>query len=319
MKLAVIGRISTTKQIPNADLIHQAVVDCGDAGRWSGVVSRDMQADQLVVVLLQDALLPESERWPWMAKHKWRVRMARFRGVPSECLIVPLQAGEPTEVGTDVTQALGVTKYEKPIPAAMAGVAKKSFPSFIPKTDEENFQRVDHEQLMDDVSWYATLKYDGTSCTVWVDDDGMHVCSRNLELEEFSPTGATNVYWEAARKYRLDRLPPGRALQFEICGPGIQGNPFGADEIQIAAFTIYWYERHERGTLAELASHCQLLNIPMARIVATGFGAIDAEAIRTIAEGIEYRPGVPAEGVVFRDLENSWSFKAINLLYKERP
>jgi RNA ligase (TIGR02306 family) len=319
MTLAVIGRVTATKAIDGADRIHQAIVDCGDEGQWSGVVGKDIGEDDKVLVFLQDAVLPENERWAFMSKHKWRVRMARFKGVPSECVIVPTILGETLyEDGTDLTEALGVKKHEKPIPAAIAGDVKGNFPSFIPKTNEENFQRIrDLEELMTGWDWVATEKADGTSCTVWNDDDGMHVCSRNLELKEFTATGAGNVYWQAARKYGLELLPRRFALQFEVVGPGIQGNPMGLSEIEIRAFTLHDVQSRERVHYGALVGVCQYLGLPMARIVAAGHGYVDPDKIREMADSVEYAKGKPGEGLVIRSINSNWSMKAISLRYKD--
>ncbi len=319
MKLAVIGRVTATKAIEGADRIHQAIVDCGDEGNWSGVVGKDIVEGATVLVFLQDAVLPESSRWDFMSKHKWRVRMARFKGVPSECVIVPAVGDElDLFLGTDLTQVYGVTKYEKPVPAAIAGDVRGNFPSFIPKTDEENFQRVrELDLVMDDSDWLATVKYDGTSCTVWVDDEGeMHVCSRNLELKELTASGAGNVYWQAARKFGLERLPAGLALQFEVYGPGIQGNPAGATELEIAAFTLYHIGEKRRAHFGALVAICQSLDIPMAAIVASGRGFIGEDNIRLIADSARYENEAQAEGVVFRSINSDWSFKALSLSYE---
>lgn len=318
MKLAVIGTVTAVHPIEGADRIHQAIVSCGDEGVWSGVVAKDINLFSRVVVFLQDAILQPNERWEFMERHKWRVRMARFKGVPSECVIVSAVGTESLQLdGTDATELLGVTKYEKPIPAAIAGDVRGNFPSFIPKTDEPNFQRIrDRDELMDGWDWIATLKYDGTSCTVWNDDEGMHVCSRNLELKEFTASGASNVYWQAARKFGLDRIPQGMALQFEVYGPGIQGNPLRATELSMAAFTLHNYQVHERAHLGALVGLCQNLQIPMAAIICSGHGVIDSDTIREIADGTIYAEGVPAEGVVFRSINSNWSFKAISLNYK---
>lgn len=313
------GRVTATKPIEGADRIHQAITDCGAEGEWSGVVGKDITEGSMVLVFLQDAILPENERWEFMSKHKWRVRMARFKGVPSECVIVKAIEGEGSyPVGTDFTDRIGVKKYEKPIPAAIAGDIKGNFPSFIPKTDEENFQRVrDLQEVMADSDWVATVKYDGTSCTAWVDDDGeMHVCSRNLELKEFTASGAGNVYWQAARKYDLHRLPPNMAIQFEVCGPGIQGNPCGYSELEISVFTLYEIKHHRRAHYGALVGLCQGLELPLAAVVAAGRGAIDADAIRMVSDSARYENGMQAEGVVFRSINSDWSFKAISLNYK---
>ena len=320
MKLAVIGSVLDTIPIEGADRIHQAIVGCGDAGRWSGVVGKDILPGSRVIVFLQDAVLPEDSRWDFMAKHKWRVRMARFKGVPSECVIVAAVGIEANlEDGHDLTEVLGVKKHEKPVPQQMNGEALDTFPSFIPKTDEENFQRIrDLPELMFGCDWVATLKCDGTSCTVWNDEAGMHVCSRNYELKEFSDTGKSNVYWQAARKFGLERLPPRFALQFEIVGPGIQGNPLGIDEIAIAAFTLHDLQESRRAHFGALVAVAQALDVPLAPVRAFGTGPISEDLIRELASQSTYDINVPGEGLVFRDLGSTWSFKAISLDYRER-
>ena len=318
MKLAVIGRVTETRPIEGADRVHQAFVSCGEEGLWSGVVGKDINAGDSVVVFLQDAVLQPGPRWSFMEKHKWRVRMARFKGVPSECVIVPAGEDELAMLpGTDLTEVLGVKKHEKPVPAAIAGDVRGNFPSFIPKTDEENFQRVRNlEELMTGWDWVASVKYDGTSCTVWNDGEGMHVCSRNLELKEFTESGKGNVYWEAARNYGLERIPQGFALQFEVCGPGIQGNPLGLSEIAIAAFTLHNINERNRAHFGALVHLCMQLDIPLAEIIAAGHGHITPERIREITDAARYPNGEQAEGVVIRSIYSNWSFKSISLNYK---
>jgi len=319
MTLAVIGLVSEIKPIEGADRIQQAFVDCGDAGVWSGVVGKDIVVGDKTMVFLQDAILPPSDRWAFMEKHKWRVRMARFKGAPSECVIIPA-GNTDLEPGDDLAEALGVTKYEKKIPAQMVGQAKGNFPDFIPKTDEPNFQRLrDLDEALEYVDLYAAIKYDGTSCTTWNDSDGnLHVCSRNWELDEFTPEGKSNVYWEMARKYGMDQVQEGVALQFEIIGPGIQGNPGGLTENEIRVFTAYSIERRERLPFAALVALCQNHNLPMAKVVSAFQGHPGVDALRTLADSVRYGNGAQAEGVVIRDVGNGdMSFKVISLNYKD--
>ena len=312
--MAVIGRVIETAEISGADFIQQARVDCGPSGTWRGVVGKDLEVGTLVTVFLQDALLPPDPRWAFMEKHKWRVRMARFKGVPSECLIIPGAPDMP--VGTDMTEALGVVKYEKPIPVALAGDMAGSFPSFIPKTDEANFQTVPElvERLADG-NWYAAEKADGTSCTVWNDDAGMHVCSRNWELRETNAAGAKNAYWQAARKYDLTRIPQGFALQFEVVGPGIQSNPMGLRELEARAFSLYDTTTHTFASVETLRSLAGELGIPLVRQIEAPQRLHSDDELRALAE-IRYANGKHGEGVVIRANDSSWSFKVINLKYE---
>lgn len=317
-KLAVIGRITSTAHIAGADLIQQVTVDCAEAGTWTGVASKSMAPSHRVLVLLQDALLPPDARWKFMERHQWRVRMARFKGVPSECVILPDDGLDPAlQPGADVAQELGVTKYEKPVPASMGGDAVGAFPSFIPRTDEPNFQTVPElVARMATDPWYAAEKADGTSCTAWVDEAGvLHVCSRNWELKEDTATGAQNVYWRAARKYGLDRLPPGMALQFEVVGPGIQGNPMGLADLQARAFSLYFQEAKKYAHVTSLWELADSLGIPVAKLVLLDWKAFSADDLRALA-AIRYPNGKHGEGVVVRARDSSWSFKVINLEYR---
>ena len=316
-KLAVVGRIIDVIPIDGADRIRQATVNCGDAGTWSGVVGLDIRLGELVTVFLQDALLPANEeRWEFMERFKFRVRMARFKGVPSECVIIPGAPEMP--VGTDLAEVLGVTKYSKPLPAALSGDAVGSFPSFIPKTDEPNFQTVPKlvERMATD-PWVATIKSDGTSCTVWNDDEGvMHVASRNLELKEFNANGAGNTYWRAARLYDMSKIPAGCALQFEVVGPGIQGNPLGLAMVEGNGFTLYDFKNHKRLPRNDLLDALSAVGMPAARAFVTGIGTVSSDELRKLAE-IKYPNGKPGEGLVIRAADSSWSFKVLNLLYKD--
>lgn len=317
--VAVVGRIIEIRPIEGADFIQAATVVCGVAGKWSGVVGKDVDKGESVTVFLQDALLPPNERWAFMEKHKWRVRMARFKGVPSECLIVK-GVPEGASIGDDLAEALGVTKYEKPLPVGMQGDFVGAFPGHIPKTDEPNFQTLPEgwQALVQAAEWYATEKADGTSATAYVDDAGLHVCSRNWELKEFSGTGASNAYWAVARKYGLDRLPQGLALQFEVVGPGIQGNPMGLKELEARAFTLRDTVNHAYLPRIELERVCAELDVPMAKLIGTHntLSATTDDELRKLAE-IKYESGKHGEGIVIRALDSSWSFKVINLNYKD--
>lgn len=319
--LCVAGVVLEVRPIANADRIRLAVVDCGSSGKWSGVVGLDIAMGDRVVVFLQDALLPPDDRWAFLEKQKWRIRMCRFRGAASECLIIksPFDATGDPNVGDDLSDEFGVTKYEKPVPAGAAGDIKCAFPSFIPRTDEDNFQRV--PELVDKMQsepWFATEKADGTSCTVWNDTDGMHVCSRNYELKEFTESGASNLYWRMARKYNMDKIPATHAVQFEIVGPGVQSNPMGLAEQEIRVFCVFNICYRKRAPYLGAVDFCAKYNLPTAKHVASSvsFCALHTDDLRQLAD-IKYDNGKPGEGVVIQAADSSWSFKVINLNYQD--
>lgn len=314
--IVYVGKIVQIDAIPGADFIVSATVVCGQGGKWRGIVRKDQfNAGDLCVVYLPDAQIPPCESMKFMESSDWRVKMRRFKGAPSEVVIMPMCV--EGALGSDVTQELGVTKYCKPIPPNLMGKAKGLFPGFIPKTDELNYQR--HFDLVANLlnqPYYITEKADGSSTTAYRYKDQFGVCSRNLELMHDSNNG----YWQIAERYRLqERLPEGYAIQWETCGPKIQSNPMGLKQIEGYAFSAYNIAEHRYLTLGELYRLCNELQFPMVPIIEAK-PVFDVEGVELLGEGT-YSNGKQREGVVVRSQFNVGhapiSFKVINLSYEK--
>ena len=183
MKQVYIGKVVVVIEIPGAEKFESLEVGCGPGGKWRGCARKEQfKKDDLCTVFMQDSLLPQIDEFKFMKKHKYRVRMCKFLGTPSEVLIMPYRWGN---IGDDVTAEYGVEKYEKSVPVGMNGDALGNFPSFIPKTDEPNFQtagRILSAMIARKV--YVTEKLDGTSCTMYFHNDHFGVCSHNLEKKD---------------------------------------------------------------------------------------------------------------------------------------
>lgn len=324
-KLVYIGKIIALQPIPNADKIVSATVVCGAGGKWVGVVGKEQfVVGDLCRVYLQDSLLPKTEEFSFMEKQNYRVRIQRFRGVPSECLIMPLVADSGTYViGDDITELADVTKYNKPLPASLQGIARGNFPSFIPKTDEPNFQTAEHlVQALYGLPYYITTKCDGSSATVYHHDYHFGVCSRNLELEESDD----NIIWTLAKQYDLPRKLQAYdiAIQWETCGPSIQGNPLGLTKPGLFVFNVYGIDIHSYFSYEMVKWWCNELELPMVPLVEVGasFPYTTADELRRLAEGL-YPNGQQREGIVIRAQQETrvngdrLSFKVINPFYKD--
>jgi RNA ligase (TIGR02306 family) len=285
-------------------------------------------------VYLQDSLLPKTPEFAFMERYGYRVRMAKFRGMPSEALIFPQTIDG--QIGDDVTEAAGVTKYEKPIPTCLAGEIYGNFPSFIPKTDEPNFQSVpDMVAALKGQPYYATVKVDGSSGTAYRKDGHFGVCSRNWELKETEG----NAFWRCMTE-PWRSIPEGYAVQFEVAGPGIQGNSMGLKQIQPFAFQVWNIDKMRYLDYEEWYTFRERLGLSRVDEILPGpFDLFDSDdTLRRYAEGI-YPSGRQREGIVIRPLVEQWmpaitglndhcsvgissanrrlSFKVINLLYKE--
>ena len=266
--LATVEEITELRPIEGADSIEVARVR-----GWDVVVRiGEFNVGDRVVFFEIDSFLPlDDSRFTFLAPRGARknpegveghvLKTARLRGVYSQGLVLPLQ--DFPEIGTwfpgmDATDSIpGLEKWDPPIPAELAGSAKGAFPSNFKKTDEERIQNMPwlfEQSAYTDLSdgWVATEKIDGSSMTVFLIDGEEGVASRNWDIEDTSH----NSMWKLARSLDLhqkmrDWYPVPEfideaeiALQGEIFGPGIQGNPLQVKEVQFRLFTIQ-YDRAE--------------------------------------------------------------------------
>ena len=331
-----IGMMRDVIPIPGADKIEAVSAVCGSGGRWCGVVQKgQFVVDSPCQVYLQDSLLPQTSEFAFMERYGYRVRMAKFRGMPSEALIWPQTISG--NVGDDVTEQAGVTKYEKPIPTCLSGEVYGNFPSFIPKTDEPNFQSVpEMVDVLKGKPYFATVKIDGSSGTVYRLDGHFGVCSRNWELRETEG----NAFWRCMTELWRN-IPKGYAVQFEVAGPGIQGNAMGLKAIQPFAFQVWDITERRYLCYHDFHDFCERLRLPTVdEILAGPLNLFDSDdALRAYAEGT-YQNGRQREGIVIRPQEEMWlpaiaglndhcsvgissinrrlSFKVLNLLYREQ-
>ena len=334
MNQTYIGRILSIEPIEQADRLELATAVCGPGGKWRGVVGKgDFSIGDDCVVFLPDSILPPNDAYAFMEKRHWRISFARFRGAPSECLILPhalLFPGRPVyQTGTEVSEELGVTKHEKVDQFAMSNDFSGPRPRFIPKTDEPNIQSAPELlAVMTGKPYVVTQKLDGTSVTWYRASSGLvEVCSRNNQFKLNADHPAVRMMVAAKAEFWF---PNNFAIQGELVGPKIQGNPLGLSEHR-----IYWFNLLEGGKLDEwqLLSYGSLLGLAdehnqyIVPIQETGESLdADLDVLQALACGF-YGNGHPQEGIVVRpslpyslidetgDLRRV-SFKVINLEYK---
>ena len=327
--LASITRITELTPITGADRIELARV----AG-WQCVVKKgEFKQGELAVYLEIDAVPPDREVFAWLWQPKgqsgvarpesFRIRTLRLRGTLSQGLLMPItQAGlSGVNEGDDVTERLGVNKYEPPAPSGM-GDWRAGFPSLVPKTDEMRVQAV--PQVLEELRgqpFVATVKMDGTSSTFVMVDGALHACGRNHSIAE-----GENLYWYVAKKHALGEVLAGSslAIQGEIVGPGVQKNPVGLKDKSLFVFNIYDTRSGEHLSDAELRKFCSahgLTPVPVAFEGERFDETVDSllqKAEGTYAgtsnqrEGIVIRPVTPMRSTT---LGGRLSFKAISNRY----
>jgi len=93
----------------------------------------------------------------------------------------------------------------------------------------------------------------------------------------------------------------------------------GLKELEVRAFTLLHIASRRCMSQDQLWAFCDTLDIPMAPIVVDSYDFTEdwnPEDLRELA-AIKYTNGKHGEGVVIRAQDSSWSFKVINLLYKD--
>lgn len=285
------GTLSQGLAVPLQDLVHELV--CAPS-----IIPR---------VMVDDDETP-AERAAW----------------PADDVRAAIRAAGP-QLGLDVTDALGVLKYEvlDPFQAALAG---GTFPAFLKKTDQERIQNcfskmrarfVASDAAGNPEAFEVTLKLDGTSCTAFHFNGDAGVCSRNLRLKDGDDGGTYSLlggHIAAALKDRNLNV----AVQGEICGPKISKNREGFVKARFFVFDVwdidaraFWPADKRRALCADLG----LEHVPVIseRLTLEGFAFVFD--VLAFAE----RPSIKhkvAEGVVFKSLQDpSVSFKAVSNAY----
>lgn len=356
-KLASIQRIEEVRDIENADAI-QAYRVLG----WWVVDKKDAhKVGDLVVYLSLDSWVPH-ELAPFLSKGQEpreyngvkgeRLRTIKLRGQVSQGLLLPLSMWAPArrpwtiaeegfEEGTDLTEQLGIQKWEAPLPAQLAGQAAGMFPtSLIPKTDQERIQNCfgdiqkrakrfatekvwnaetqtleEHPVVLPEdfkePTYEVTLKLDGSSCTIFRWEGELRVCSRNLELK-INDENKDNTFVAMALKIG-DKISNGLAFQGECMGNGIQGNREGFKEHRFFVFDIFDIQEHRYLQPSERRSICHMIGLDHVPVLGDDWKAPNSvEEGLAIAEGPSINHKI-REGLVWKCNEDpSFSFKTIS-------
>jgi RNA ligase (TIGR02306 family) len=307
MPLATIERIKQLIDIPGADRILAARV----LEYWTIVKKGEFQTGDLCIWHNPDTIVDsENPIYEFLRKNNFRIKAMKMKGQISQGLALAISnfnIENPLE-GMDVTDIIKIKKYEKNIPAELAGIIKAGFPSFLEKTDETNLRS--NPRLHYDILCYnpisISIKMDGTSATYYLKDGQFGVCSRNLELEE----SQDNVYWKMAVKYNIKQVLESLStalrnnfvfLQGEICGPGIQKNRAGLTELELFIFN-FGYEKDNRIKFEDPEAFIPIFypELKTVKCLEPNPNDLTIENLLAEANSLKYKNGHPIEGLVIR-------------------
>lgn len=340
--MAWIAKIDNVEAHPNADALDICTI-----GGWKVVSQKGLyRKGDLAVYASIDSWIP-TEIAPFLSKGQEpreyngvkgeRLRTVKLRGQISQGLLLPLNIIPETwdggvllsnedlySEGEDVTELLGIQKWEAPIPACLSGEVRGNFPSLVPKTDEERIQSFTNtmlDELKSIDSWIVTEKVDGSSWTVAIIGDDFHVCSRNLSLRETEK----NTQWKIVRELDLERkmrelrTRMGNndfAIQGELLGEGVQKNRYNIKGHKVLVFNAYNITDCSYFGADALGEICDVLGLEQVPIL---YSCMDdpfkngVEGLIKMAEGKSVlNPKTEREGLVFKSYAREKSFKVIS-------
>ena len=346
-RFATVRKISEIRAIPNAERVELACVD-----GWRAVIPKNTYKDGEYVLFIEtDAALinVDDPRFDFLRKSclkQWknsqvlfgeclRVRTIKLAGQISQGLVLKL-ADFPEAVCSDDIDAVLCIKHFDELAEEMAAKTGKikqadaagSFPSFIPKTDEERIQNMPEVLTAHkDTLFEVTLKLDGSSMSVGYSpsnypDDPFFVCSRNLRLKRGDNTfHKVAAYYDIENKLKqyYDASGEELCLQGELIGPGINGNRGKQENYSFNVFRVWsisdkkWLETEDWRFLCE-----HKFSIPTVPRIDCAYRPLNRYT--TVDELVEFAKkamfnGLIGEGYVFKSYDGDTHFKVINPMY----
>lgn len=290
------------------------------------------QGGEKVVFIRPDAVLPLE---PWAEDYRTyspkRIKAVKLRGEWSEGIIVPFEI-LPVEiqeklstvsVGEEVSEILGVTHYEPPVPTEEG--SKRVLPYDIPKTDEERWENIvsklPYGELVD-----ATLKVDGQSWSIFyhLENDEFGVLGRRLEYDADSENRYSFHLFRTYPTLKEDfinfckTVEKSLVLRGESYGSGIQNgehNHHSKLNPAIAIFSVYIIEDRtyaHKGHELYFKNVAAALNIPTVEFVEENV-VLTTELLNKYSVEQEKINGNYFEGVVIK--HSKGSFKIISKKY----
>lgn len=318
-KLASIQRIWKIEPIEGADRIELAHV----LG-WQCVVNKgQFKEGDLAVYFEIDSFLPIREEFEFLRSSSYkktdimgegfRIKTLKLRGKVSQGLLQPLDAFpeiKDAELDQDVTEILGVRKWEIEEKATTGGTTIGTLPYDVPHTDETRVQA--NPELIKEfagLKYYISTKMDGSSHSISLDENGFHATGHNYEYKDDGHSSFYNYINENGIKDRLMKYAEENdikliTLQGEFCAPGIQKNPLRLTKPEWYVFTIRIDgKRVGLDKLQEICKELSVNTVPIEEIdedLPSKYP--DVDSLLTRADG-NYSTGGKKEGIVIRPVE----------------
>lgn len=322
-KLASIRKVKDIKSIPNADKICAYQID----GWWVVDGIGKYNIGDLVIYFEIDSFLPIKPEYEFLRKSSYRqfketgeegfkLKTVKLRGQCSQGLIMPLTFD--AKLGDDVTELLGVKKYDPPLPPELDAEVKGKLPAYIQMTDEERIQNLNEEDFYGKPT-YISEKLEGTSTTFYMLDGEFGVCGRTLDYKRNPKHAMWKFAIENELEDKLGYLNKNIAIQGELIGPGIQKNIYKLNTHTVRFFTVFDIDTYSKVGYDDFVDVINEIGLEPVPLLERGFILPTenlTEYMLEFAEGKSVlNPETEREGVVVRAIDGTFSFKCISNKY----
>lgn len=296
---------------PNADRLDL----CRVKG-WQCVAQKGQYqtGDLAVYIPIDSVLTPELVAKLGIEKfyHK-RIKTLKLRGFISQGMlaplsIIPLDSAVVSQSsvdggmraraeGLDVTEALGITKYEEPIPVSMSGKIIPDEPGMVKYTDIENIKNFPG-LFAPDEAVVVREKIHGSNFRAYKRGGHLFVGSHRCNLVR----DEGNLYWRAAALLSLEeKLLEGEEVFAEVYGSGVQDLAYGCKPGEIGASVFDILRDGQYLKDADLTRECLDRGWPTAPLIHAGpFSGFSMPKKSYLADQI-------IEGVVIRPPSEKYS------------
>lgn len=265
-----IVQIGKVGKHPNADLLGISHIQ----GYPCIVKLSDIKEGDKAVYIPEESFVPESPMFSflWAGKEKPRekdrvVYAKRLRGIFSMGLLLPIpETLKDLPVGTDISQQLGIEKYEKPEPVCTGGDNNPTPGWFQKYTDIEHLRKYPHI-LQQGEEVVITEKTHGANGRFVYREDQLYVGSHNNTKKD----DGKNMWWILAKKLGLEeklKAHPNIIIYGEVYGQVQKGFDYGVprghtDLILFDAFRISGNKYLDEDEFLALAESLQIKTAPI--------------------------------------------------------
>lgn len=351
--LAVVSRIQKIEPIEGKDRIELATV----ANYKSIVQKGEYKEGDLCIYVFYDSILPDKPQYEFLRKRCWsekwkghRIKPMKMGNVISEGLVLPLDSVKPEsrKEGKVVTEELEIRHYDPEASLEQeASTSKKrnpivnylcrykffrrifgrfnkkiarTYPFWVPKSDEENIEKVYEGVKGVKEEFILTEKIEGQAAMYLLEGNNFHCFSHNCYVINGNWVEVAKIYniRNKLNKYCKHHGIKKIAISGEIAGPGIQKNIYHLPSLNFFLYNAYVY-KEDKGVklswteLEELSREIGIPTVPYLRMNKI-LPSVDEMLKSCEGDSILYK--CMREGVVWRNESGNIHFKCKSRPYK---